>query len=340
MDSIKILHTGDLHLCSPMLNMGDRANSRKGELLETFSNIIKLAEEEGVNAVLIAGDLFENSKPDDETLDFVSREFEKIDHIKIFMVLGNHDYALKYDFPPNVHLFKNYIEKISVKNVDVYGVSFDGEHCNRCIIEGFTVDNTENINLLLVHGDVRSNSLYNPVTAEDIKYSKVNYMALGHIHSHNGFEKAGSTTYSYCGIPEGRAFDECGEKGVVIAEVGKGYANCRFVPVCGRKFICKTVDVSDAEDNLQIAEKIASTLEGTENAYRIKLTGVKNTFVDTDFIKKYLEKDYYYIETEDDTEEYSDDGYSLKSLFVKNCSSNEALRYGLAALRGEKVIIE
>ena len=340
MEHIKILHTGDVHLCSPIHNMGDRANNRKGELLETFSNIMKLADEERVDAVLVAGDLFENSKPDDKTLDFVSREFEKIGNIKIFIVLGNHDYDLKYDFPSNVHLFENYIEKISLENVDIYGVSFDEEHCNRCIIEGFTADNTENINLLLVHGDVRANSLYNPITVENIKYSKMDYVALGHIHSHNGFEKAGSTTYSYCGIPEGRAFDECGEKGVVIAEVGKGYANCRFVPVCGRKFLCKNVDVSNVADNLQIAQKITSTLEGTENAYRVKLTGAKNTFVDTDFIKKYLERDYYYIEAEDETEEYSDDVYSLKSLFVQKCNNNEAMKYGLAALRGEKVIIE
>lgn len=340
MDSIKILHTGDLHLCSPMLNMGERAERRKGELLETFSNVIKLAETENVDALLIAGDLFENSNPDDETLDFVSREFEKISNIKVFIVLGNHDYGLKCKFPSNVYLFKDYIEKISIENADIYGVSFDGEHCNRCIIEGFAADNTENINILLVHGDVRANSLYNPITVENIKYSKADYVALGHIHSHNGFEKAGSTTYTYCGIPEGRAFDECDEKGVVIAEVGKGYANCRFVPVCGRKFLCKSVDVTNAEDNLQIAEKIASFLEGTENAYRINLTGIKKTFIDTDFIKEYLERDYYYIETEDNTEEYSDDVYSLKSLFMKNCHNEDALKFGLAALRGEKVIIE
>ncbi len=340
MNSIKILHTGDLHLCSPMLNMGDKADSRKGELLETFSNIIKLAEMENADALFIAGDLFENSNPNAATLNFVSEEFARINHMKVFIVLGNHDYALEYDFPPNVHLFKNYIEKISIENVDVYGVSFDEEHCRRCIIEGFTADDTEKINVLLVHGDVQYKSEYNPITADEIKYSNMDYVALGHVHSHNGFEKAGATTYAYCGIPEGRAFDECGEKGVVIAEIGKGYANCRFVPVCGRKYLCKTVDITGTEDNLQIAKKIASELEGTENAYRIALTGIKTNFVDTRFLKEYLEKNYYYIEVEDNTEEYYEDEYSLKNLFIKNCRNEDALRYGLAALRGEKVIIE
>ncbi|MBQ7953581.1 MAG: DNA repair exonuclease [Clostridia bacterium] len=340
MNSIKILHTGDLHLCSPMLNMGDKSNIRKGELLETFSNIIKLAESENADALFITGYLFENSNPDTSTLSYVSEEFEKIKHIKVFIVLGNHDYALEYNFPSNVHLFKNYIEKISIENADVYGVSFDDEHCNRCIMEGFTADSTEKINLLLVHGDVQSKSVYNPITTDDIRYSNMDYIALGHVHSHNGFEKAGATTYAYCGIPEGRAFDECGEKGVIIAEIGKGYSNCRFVPICGRKYLCKTVDITGVEDNLQIAEKIAAVLEGTENAYRVTLTGIKNTFADTRFIKEYLEKNYYYIEVEDSSEEYSKDEYSLKNLFVQNCHNDDALKYGLAALRGEKVIIE
>lgn len=340
MESIKILHTGDLHLCSPMLNMGDKAIRRKCELLETFSDIINLAETENVDALLIAGDLFENSNPDAETLNYISNELERINHIKVFMVLGNHDYALKYDFPSNVHLFGNYIEKVSVENVDIYGVSFDEEHCTRCIIEGFTADNTDNINVLIVHGDVQTKSAYNPITVDDIKYSKMDYIALGHVHSHKGFETAGSTTYSYCGIPEGRAFDECGEKGVIIAEVGSGYANCRFVPVCNRKYICKTVDISDAEDNLQIADEMASMLDGTENAYRLTMTGVKKTFIDTKFIKEHLEKNFYYIEVEDISEEYSEDEYSLKNLFIQNCNNEDALKYGLAALRGEKVIIE
>ena len=340
MESFKILHTGDLHLCSPMLNMGQMANSRKSELLETFSNIIKLAKEECVDAVIIAGDMFENNNPDFETLNFVSKEFESISDIKIFMVLGNHDYALDYTFPDNVHVFKNYIEKVSIENVDVYGVSFDEEHCSRCIIEGFTADDDQNINILAVHGDLQPGSLYNPISADVIKYSNMDYIALGHVHTHNGFEKIAGTTYAYCGIPEGRAFDECGEKGVIVAEVGKGYAHCRFVPLCSRKYISKTVDISGAEDNLQISDLIEANLDGTENAYRVTLTGDKNTFVDLKFIKDYLEKNYYFIDPEDNSKEFSEDEYSLKNLFLKNCENEAALKYGLMALRGEKVIIE
>lgn len=340
MKDFKILHTGDLHLCSPMLNMGDKSQSRKGELLETFSNIINLADEEEVDALLIAGDFFDSSNPDAETLDYITEQFEKISHIKVFVVLGNHDFALNCNFPSNVYVFNNYIEKISMDDVDIYGVSFESERCNICAVEGLCAEDENNINILLVHGDIGSRSIYNPISEECIKNSKMDYIAFGHVHSHLGFNIAGSTTYSYCGIPEGRAFDECGEKGVVIAEVGKGYANCKFVPICGRQYICKDVDITSKADNLEIAEKIAKELDGTENAYRVTLKGVKQTFVDCGFIKDFLEKEYYYIEIDDKSEENTDDGYSLRNIFIEKCANEDALKYGLAALRGEKVRIE
>ena len=341
MESIKIIHTGDLHLNSPLTNMGEKAFERNLEMLETFESVLSLAESEKADAVLISGDMFDSAEPDFATVEKICNMFKKIPHIKVFVVLGNHDYAFKNKFPENVYVFENYIEKISIENVDIYGVSFDSEHCPRCIIEGLSADSDENINLLVVHGDTQQNSLYNPLSTECISYSKMDYVALGHIHTHSGFEKAGATTYAYCGIPEGRGFDECGEKGIVVAEVGKGYANCRFVPVCKRRFEHKIVDVSEMEDNLQISEYVKTFLDGNDNIFKITLTGNKKTFIDKNFIKTCLENEYYHIEIEDDTVESSlEDDYSLKTLFTENCLNPDALKYGLSALRGEKVVIE
>lgn len=341
MESIKIIHTGDLHLCSPLFNMGEKALVRNLEMLETFENIITLAQSESADALLIAGDMFDSVKPDTKTMQRVCDMFESIPHIRVFIALGNHDYGCSWDFPENVCVFKNYIEKVSIENVDIYGVSFDSEHCSGCIIEGLQADSDDKINLLLVHGDMQQNSLYNPLTADCLSYSKMDYVALGHIHTHGGFEKAGATTYAYCGIPEGRGFDECGEKGVVVAQVGKGYANCNFVPLCKRQFLCKMVDVSGCEDNLQIIECVRKSMNSREDVYKVILTGDKNTFVDCDFIKNNLEKEFYHIEIEDSTTDASTDGdYSLKTLFKTNCHNPDALKYGLSALRGEKVVIE
>lgn len=338
-NSIKILHTGDLHLGSIIHNLGEKASSRSTELTETFSNIIDIAKRENVDAVLIAGDLFDTGSPDAVLTDYVYSVLKSAEPIKVFISLGNHDYGINAGFPPNVYVFNNSVEKIELGCADIYGVSFNAEHC-RCFDGYFRADESDRVNILLMHCDLNSGSPYNPINEDFIKNSNMDYIAMGHTHSHNGFKTAGGVVYSYCGIPEGRAFDECGEKGVIIADVYKGHCDGRFVSVCGRKFICLDVDISDCGDNFEIVKKVKLFLGGYENAYRVSLVGEKHTFTDEKFIKDFLEKEYYFIEVTDKSIEATDSGYSLKNLFMQKCDNEDAKRYGLTALRGEKVHID
>ena len=338
-NSIKILHTGDLHLGSLVYNLGERATSRSLELTETFSNIIDLAKSECVDAILIAGDLFDTNKPDAVLADYVFGVLKRAEPIKVFISLGNHDYGVECDFPPNVYVFNDKIEKVALKDADIYGVSFNSEHC-RCLDGGFCADESGRINIMLMHCDLNPGSLYNPVSEDFIKKSNMDYIAMGHIHSHSGFKTAGGVMYSFCGIPEGRAFDECGEKGVIIADVYKGHCDGRFVPVCGRRFICVDVDISGCEDNFEIVKKVQKSFSGNENAYRVNLVGEKHTFIDETFIKEFLEKEYYFTEVLDKSIEPADSGYTLKNLFMQKCDNDDAKKYGLTALRGEKVHID
>ena len=338
MNSIKLLHTGDLHLGSPMQNMGDRAKERKAEMLDTLTNIVNLAIEEEVDGVLLAGDLFDTNKPDAQTADRVYAELSRLGDTKVFAVLGNHDYCADFAFPPNVYLFNDYIEKIPFKDADIYGVSFGANHCEQCIVEGLSAEDDDRINILLVHGDVGADGVYNPMSADFVKQSKMDYIALGHQHTYTE-EQIGGTTVAYCGIPEGRAFDECGEKGVIIVNVGKGFADCRFVPMAKRQYVALSVDITGAQDNIEIAERVTKQLGANQNAYDIILKGEKSTFVDCKFIKDYIEKDWYFAEVTDISEEAKDEGYTLKNLFMEKCKNENALKYGLSALRGEKVDI-
>lgn len=340
MDSIKIVHTADLHLGSPMANMGVRGDGRRAELNETFANIVSLALNERADALLICGDLFDSSAPDTELVDFTVRQFRRIPDIRVFIVLGNHDYDIDINFPPNVYVFGKNFEKVSLGNVDIYGASFGESRLAAPQSPQFTAENTENINIMLWHGDVGTTSVYNPIGESEISNSRMDYIALGHVHSHGGFLRSGNTCFSYCGIPEGRAFDEDGTKGVAVVEVSKGNVQGKFVPVCCRKYLKLSVDIDGFEDNFETAESISAMLSGKENAYRIYLRGRKRAFLDLDFIKNFLEREIYYTELVDETSKEDESVYSLKSIFAEKCRNENALRYGLAALRGEKVHIE
>ena len=60
---MKFIHCADLHLDSKLeSNIGkEKAKERRNEILFTFERIVKLARDENVTAVLIAGDLFDTA---------------------------------------------------------------------------------------------------------------------------------------------------------------------------------------------------------------------------------------------------------------------------------------
>ena len=61
---MKIIHCADLHLDAGMTaNLPkEKASERKNELLTTFNRMIDYAVEEKVDALIIAGDLFDTNR--------------------------------------------------------------------------------------------------------------------------------------------------------------------------------------------------------------------------------------------------------------------------------------
>jgi DNA repair exonuclease SbcCD nuclease subunit len=134
-------------------------------------------------------------------------------------------------------------------------------------------------NLCVIHGETRSdlNGNYRPITPEYVKYSGMDYIALGHVHSKSQIQYVGTTALAYSGCPEGQGFDESGEKGVYMGEVSKGNINLEFVPTALRTHIRLDVDITDKDD---IFEEIVSAIKENENYenhyYRITLKGKRN----------------------------------------------------------------
>ena len=61
MSEIKILHAADLHLDSPFEGLpAGKAAIRRGEQRELLGRLAELARREGVQLVLLAGDLFDS----------------------------------------------------------------------------------------------------------------------------------------------------------------------------------------------------------------------------------------------------------------------------------------
>ncbi|GFZ31195.1 exonuclease SbcCD subunit D [Clostridium zeae] len=371
MDKVKILHCSDLHFDTPFTDLSsDIAEQRKEELQDTFSSIIELASNENVDAILLAGDIFDNLRVRKSTLDLLRKKLEGIPKIEVFIAPGNHDpnndrsFYSMINWPNNVHIFGAGFtrHKLEGKNVVVYGAGFTGNYVKRSMLREFKVNNEDDglIKLMVLHGEVENgNNLneYNPITSEDIENSSMSYIALGHRHQFSQIKRAGNTLYAYCGCPEGRGFDELGEKGIILGEVGQNFNSLKFIPMNKRTYLVVHVNINDAMNYEDIKEKILEVVNEESRAkdlYKIILTGeIHEDFnIDLEVLLNKIGEHFYFIKLEDSTKIKIDiseviEEHSVKGIFAKKimekideCTEDEKSIYELALKIGIQSLSE
>ena len=340
MKHIRILHTADLHIDTTFFSVSQKAELLKHELLETFGRIVGIAKEKNVDAILVSGDITDNGTMSEASYKFMCEAFNKISHIPVFAILGNHDFGFNYTFPENVHLFGTDLDFVSLKDADIYGANFNFEK-DVSPLKDLAIKDSGKINIMLCHGTLNGNT-DNPFLTSDIEKSGLNYLALGHIHSFDGLDKKGKTYCCYSGVPMGRGFDELGEKGVIIADIYENTVEAEFVPVAERKFVELSVDCDGLSNYIEVADKVfESTNE--KDLYKIVLKGTPSGHINAETLSAVLQEKLFYAKVVDKTkagvniEELAKE-QNLMGYFVKNAMNNQkALEYGLKALNGERI---
>lgn len=339
MKKVKIVHTADLHFDTPFNEVDDKQRAiNKEELKEVFKNIINFCKEKQVDILLLAGDIFDNLTLNRETMYFLENVFNNIKETRVFISPGNHDPYNNNSFyklikwPENVYIFKDKLEKVYIKELEtnVWGAAFNEKYVRESLIRGFSQNNKE-INIMAIHGEISSSSEgneYNPITLKDIKESGMDYIALGHRHNFSGVLKEGNTFYSYSGCPQGRGFDETGDKGIIYGYVSKGAVELSFIKTCKRNYEEVYVDISNLFGYEEVIKKILDVIKEEDrknNLYKIILKGeVSEKFhIEEKVLKSKLVKDFYFCKVVDKTSIALDikelsKGYSVKSIFVKN----------------------
>ena len=357
---IRLLHAADLHLDSPLGSLPpDKARLRRQEMRALPEKLRSLAESEGAQLVLLSGDVTDVPEPARETVDALSAALERME-VPVFIAPGNHDFVRSGGFWErlgqigNVHVFTE--PRLSCVEVEelglrVWGAGYRDSVCPP-LLRDFSVEGAGDwLDVLVLHAVLtRGASPYCPVTEEELAGSGLDYAALGHTHSYSGERSAGGCTFAWPGCAAGTGFDECGEKGVILADIGERRRQLRFVPLGERRFHSLSVDAAgDA-----LAAALAALPEGAErDVCRLILTGEREGRVDLDALRAALNGRCFHLELRDDTtartELWAGCGeLSLRGLFLENMKERLAkagteeergtlqlaLRYGLAALEG------
>lgn len=364
---MKIIHCADLHLDSKMNTnlMGQKKRERKAELLNTFTRMIDYAAEHDVEAVIIAGDLFDTVHVSVTAQNTVKAAIVSHPSIDFYYLKGNHDadgfLGRMEIIPDNLKLFQDswtvyeLSEKISVRGVEL-------TEDNAGLIYGSLVLDNNKINIVVLHGQessYQSKGKELSISIPDLKNKGIDYLALGHIHSYKQEKLDRRGIYCYPGCLEGRGFDECGQHGFVLLDINedKGEVAAEFIPFAKRLLHTIEVDITGCEATDDIAGRIKTVLDEADipcrDFVKLVLTGSVDVECEKDIhvLLKRFEDAFYFLKIYDETRLAIDFNMfrhdeSLKGEFVRSVMGDEGLsfemkaeiiRCGIFALAGEEI---
>lgn len=290
---MKLLHVADLHLDAPFAwARPENARRRRSNRREALTRIVRLAEEERVDAILSAGDLFEHDRIRPDTIEFLRATFAST-QIPIYLAPGNHDwlsprspYALAA-WSPNVHLFvEDRLEPVSLADgVTLWGAA----HRAPANTDGFFADfrpDRGGLHLALAHASERAvlawqesgKQPHAPFDARELAEAGIAHAFLGHYHMPRDAER-----YTYPGNPDPLDFGESGERGAVLVSIdGQGaiHRERRVVAVSEVHDLTVALDgISHAD---QAREAVAAAVDGLRGFVRVTVTGERAPALDLD----------------------------------------------------------
>ncbi len=340
-EKLRIMHTADLHLGAELSQLGDKKGMRQSELIISCENIFKICRDNKIDLLLLSGDVFENNSVNDSTVAAFFAACEKAPDTHIFFAAGNHDPLtsdspfLRYKLPSNLTVLGDSDECITLadKGVRIYGKSFSGVYMAGQDRFSLVPEADDFINIMVLHADFGADKsgVYNPISNDFIASSRMDYIALGHIHEFSGIKKAGSTYFAYPGTPEPHGFDELGSKGVICGEISKGVCNLTFVTTALRSYFEEKIDITGIKNNAEIATAVLSVLKErygenyNKNLYKILLVGKipEELHINCSQIISRIGEEVFFIKIKDNTEFDVDlvslaNEVTLKGKFVKN----------------------
>lgn len=264
---MKLLFTADVHLCSAF--GAEDSAVRNRELLAVFENIINDAKTQGVDAVILGGDLFDNPAPDEITVSQV-KAIIKNSGIDTYAIAGNHDpltdTAFYSDPPENMYVFGGEVTSVDIGGVTLTGASVMTKTDYRDVFEGVSVPCGS---VLLCHGTLGAKSGHF-LSRSAIENSGGSICLMGHVHKTECFDWQGVRAL-YCGSPAGRGFDELGEHGYYIIDTElKTFTYCKTNAKIYKEYL---VDVTDCTNSSDIVNKLKDIPVDKNDISRAILTG-------------------------------------------------------------------
>jgi DNA repair exonuclease SbcCD nuclease subunit len=249
-----------------------------------WERVIDLAIEERADLLLVAGDVYDGA---DRSLRAQLRFREALRRaagagITCLVAHGNHDplsgWEAQLALPERVHRFGGAaVEQFTVRRdgevlARVYGISFPVREVKDNLVLGFPRPEAGPFAIGVLHCNVGGNPQYDnyaPCTVQDLLGCRLDYWALGHIHTPQVLRES-DPCIAYPGNTQGRSVRELGPRGCYLVRVDPaGRLSREFVAIDVVRWFSRDLDIG----GLQTWDEFWSALEQTREEVRASAQG-------------------------------------------------------------------
>jgi len=292
--AFKFIHCSDLHIDSPFKGFSSVEHSLveilRQSTYQAFQNIVELALKEEVEAVLIAGDIYDGAEKSLEAQLKFRRGLQQLSDAEIdtFIVHGNHDpldsWSASLEWPERVHVFSGTqvecipVEKNGVVKAYIHGISYPQRDVRENLAQKFSRGNGEGFAVGLLHSNVGhqpGHDNYAPCSMGDLIAGEMDYWALGHIHRFHVLRESNPAVV-YSGNSQARHMRESGEKGCCLVTLNENTVPLiQFIPIDAVRYVQGDVDLSGTITLEEVIHVVRSKCE-----YFTDQTKEREVFID------------------------------------------------------------
>ncbi len=274
---MKFIHIADIHLGVKPDRNKPWGKEREKHSWQAFQEVIDRVEEEKIQLLLIAGDLF-HRQPLLRELREVDKQFSRILDTKVVLIAGERDYLNPnsyygmFPWKENVYFFhKEKMDYIELENLKtrIYGLSYHHREIFGYLYENIKVKEDGYSNILLAHG---GDEKHIPFKTNELKKSVFDYVAFGHIHKpmqlvQDKVVMAGALQPISC--------NEIGEHGYFIGEIESHICHVEFQPINYCEYIPINLKVNKEITGEALREFVTEQIKKAPSYqfFKITLTG-------------------------------------------------------------------
>lgn len=367
----RILHIADVHLDMAFIGADANLGSRRREQLrEAFERSLQLAQERRVDALCIAGDLYEDGRSGPDRAAYLRRVLGALAPMRVFISPGNHDpftpasiYQQIAQTSDNVFIFgrRAFSPTKLADGITLWGFAHEHDVDHDPAFSGFRCEGA-GTHLLLFHGSDRERippgqDPIAPFTSGEIERTGAQHAMVGHFHG-----MMQGTRYAYPGSLEPHNFAQDGRHTAALVTIEDGAVDTEFIDVNRVRYDDVEFDVASFGDSAALTdalrERLAVDRDPSNTVYsRVRLIGASQPTLDLDAgtIESDLREGFAGTVVRDESAAFDYDailreGRTVRSEFVRemqekiaSASDEErpvfenALRFGMLAFSGRKI---